>query len=116
MYATIHDEMLGNIEHLDRETQGKVILAYVEYQLHGTIPDPSDVLVYSVFMAKKFDLDAIINRANASRSNGALWWAPKWNSNAGKTWEKVLKQPRPNLEQPVANLEQPIEREIEREI
>ena len=72
MYATIHDEMLGNIEHLDRETQGKVILAYVEYQLHGTIPDPSDVLVYSVFMAKKFDLDAIINRANASRSNGAL--------------------------------------------
>jgi len=113
MYATVHDEMLSNIEHLDRETQGKIILAYVEYQLYGTIPDPSEVLVYSVFMAKKFDLDAIKNRADASRSNGTLWWAPKGNFNAGKTWEKVSKQPRGNLEQPAGNLEQPIEREIE---
>jgi len=123
MYATIHDEMLSNIEHLDREIQGKIILAYVEYQLYGTTPDPSDVLVYSVFMAKKFDLDAIKNRADASRSNGTLWWAPRGNSNAGKTWEKVskqprgnLEQPRGNLEQPVGNLEQPIEREREWEI
>lgn len=116
MYATIHDEMLSNIEHLDKDTQARVIYAYVDYQLHGTIPDSSDTLVYSIFMAKKFDLDAIISRANASRANGMLWWAPKGNSNAGKTWEKVSKQPSPNLEQPRGNLEQPIEREIERKV
>lgn len=116
MYATIHDEMLSNVEHLDKDTQARVIYAYVDYQLHGTIPDSSDTLVYSIFMAKKFDLDAIISRANASRANGMLWWAPKGNSNAGKTWEKVSKQPSPNLEQPRGNLEQPIEREIERKV
>lgn len=116
MYATIHDEMLDNIEHLDHDTQAKVIFAYVKYQLYWELPDPSDVLVYSIFMAKKFDLDAIKNRADASRSNGMLWWAPRGNSNAVKTWEKGIKQPRTTCGQPSGNLEQPIEREIEREI
>jgi hypothetical protein len=34
MYALVHEDMLKEIEHLDRDTQGKVVLAYVNYQLY----------------------------------------------------------------------------------
>lgn len=69
MLARIHEEMLDGIKHLDADVQGRVLLAYVNYQLYGTEPSQDDILVYSIFKAKQFDLDSIIGDMNASREN-----------------------------------------------
>lgn len=77
MYATIHDEMMKSLEHLDDSTKGKVLLAYVNYQLYGIEPSQDDVLVYSIFMCKKFDLDCMRNRSEIARENWLKWGRPR---------------------------------------
>ena len=88
MYATIHDEMLESIKHLDEATQGKVMLAYIKYQIYWEEPSNEDVLVYSIFKAKQFDLDSTRTRAEINRENGMKWWRPRkvlWGENRVKT-------------------------------
>ena len=97
MLARIHEEMLESVKHLDEQTQGLVLLAYVNYQLYGIEPNKDNVLVYSIFQAKKFDLDNVKKDINASVSNGKKGGRPK------KTL-KNLNKPKTNLKQPKSNL------------
>jgi hypothetical protein len=69
MLARIHEEMLDSLKHLDEQTQGLVLLAYVNYQLYGIEPSQDNVLVYSIFKAKKFDLDGCRKDVEASVNN-----------------------------------------------
>ena len=100
MYATIHDEMMKSLEHLDDSVKGKVLLAYVNYQLYGQEPNQDDVLVYSIFKCKQFDLDCMKNRSEIARENWLKWWAPVGNKNAVKNFENILKQPKTTQAQP----------------
>ena len=97
MLARIHEEMLESVKHLDEQTQGLVLLAYVNYQLYGIEPSKDNVLVYSIFAAKKFDLDKVKKDIEASVSNGKSGGRPP------KTLEN-LKKPKTNLKQPKVNL------------
>lgn len=101
MLARIHEEMLDSLKHLDEQTQGLVLLAYVNYQLYGIEPSRDNVLVYSIFQAKKFDLDFVKKDIEASVNNGKKGGRPK------KTYEN-LKKPKRNLnetqEKPKRNL------------
>ena len=90
MYAVIHDEMLNSLSHLDAVTKSKVVLAYVEYQINWTEPSQDDLLVYSIFKAKQFDLDSTKSRAEVARENWKKWGRPKKDfsdSNLQKTKE-----------------------------
>ena len=102
MLARIYDEMVDSVSHLDRDTQARVIYAYVRYQIYGELPDPSDVIVYSMVMAKQLDLDSTVRDVKASITNGAWGWRPV------KTWNNSQK-PKHNLsitqEEPKHNLE-----------
>ena len=108
MLARIHEEMLDSLKHLDEQTQGLVLLAYVNYQLYGIEPSQDNVLVYSIFKAKKFDLDGCRKDVEASVNNWKKGGRPK------KSYEN-LKKPKRNLnetqEKPNGNL-----RETEKEI
>lgn len=119
MYAVIYDEVLKSVEHLDIDIQNRVLRAFVDYQIEWKTPSSTnDPLVYSLFMMKKFDLDNLVAKASAQRQNAALWWAPRWNSNAVKTWEKVSKQPKStqiNPNQPEQEQEQEHEQENKQE-
>lgn len=101
MLARIHEEMLDSLKHLDEQTQGLVLLAYVNYQLYGIEPSQDNVLVYSIFQAKKFDLDFVKKDIEASVNNGKKGGRPK------KSYEN-LKKPKRNLnvtqEKPKHNL------------
>lgn len=123
MYATIHDEMLEGISHLDESTQGKVMLAYIKYQLYGEEPSKDDVLVYSIFMCKKFDLDGIRSRAEISRENGMKWGRPRkvlWGENRAKTKKTqenpTITQEKPNETQKNHKKEKEKEKENKKEI
>ena len=116
MLARIHEEMLDSLKHLDEQTQGLVLLAYVNYQLYGIEPSQDNVLVYSIFKAKKFDLDGCRKDVEASVSNWKKGGRPK------KTF-KNLKEPKGILkdtqEKPNGNLretEKEIEKDKEKEI
>ena len=90
MYAVIHDEMLNSLSHLDAVTKSKVVLAYVEYQINWTEPSQDDLLVYSIFKAKQFDLDSTKSRAEVARENWKKWGRPRKDlsdSNLQKTKE-----------------------------
>ena len=104
-YGRIHKEMLDSLEHLSEEKQGLVILAYCRYMIYGVEPDSKNELVYSLFKNKQFDLDAIKRDIETSQDNWRKWGAPLWNSNAVKTWEIDIKQPRNNPKQPNHNPE-----------
>ena len=111
MLARIHEEMLEWLQHLDEWTQWKVLLAYVKYQIYWTEPSQDDILVYSIFKAKQFDLDSIKGDIVASIENWKKGWRPK------KTY-KNLNYPKQNLNQPNTNLsetEQEKEQEKEQE-
>lgn len=110
MLARIHEEMLDWIKHLDADVQGRVLLAYVNYQLYGTEPSQDDILVYSIFKAKQFDLDSIIGDMNASRENGKKGWRPKKSYENLKEPKGILKQPKHNLRETEQEQEQ--EKEI----
>ena len=116
MLARIHEEMLDSLKHLDEQTQGLVLLAYVNYQLYGIEPSQDNVLVYSIFKAKKFDLDGCRKDVEASVNNWKKGGRPK------KSYEN-LKKPKRNLnetqEKPNGNLretEKEIEKDKEKEI
>ena len=99
--------MLNWLEHLDENTQWKVLLAYVKYQLYWTEPSQDDILVYSIFKAKQFDLDSIIGDMKASRENWKKGWRPK------KTFQN-LNEPKQTKTQPKQNLSK-TEQEQEKE-
>lgn len=114
MLARIHDEMLQSMSHLDDTTKGKVLLAYVNYQLYDVEPSQDDLLVYSIFKAKQFDLDSIKNDFKVASENWKKWWAPQGNQNACKNWENISKQPKTTQNNPKTN-EQEKEKEKEKE-
>lgn len=102
MLARIRDEMLSSIEHLDKVTQGLIVLAIANYQIYGTEPTKTDGDVYNYFMILKKDLDRQLKDIKASQNNGLSGWRPK------KTL-KNLKKPNTNLKQPKRNLNKPNE-------
>lgn len=92
MYATIHWELLDSIEHLDEDTKARVIYACVVYQIDWVEPPQNDLIVYSIFKAKQFDLDSTVRRAVANIENGKKGWRPK------KTFQNPTKtQNNPNV-------------------
>jgi len=97
MLARIHEEMLDSLKHLDEQTQGLVLLAYVNYQLYGIEPSQDNVLVYSIFQAKKFDLDFVKKDIEASVNNGKKGGRPKKSYENLKKPNGILKQPKGNL-------------------
>ena len=101
--------MLESVKHLDEQTQGLVLLAYVNYQLYGIEPSKDNVLVYSIFAAKKFDLDSVKKDINASVNNWKKGGRPK------KTL-KNLKKPKTNLKQPKSNLSETEQENIDNNI
>ena len=107
MLARIYDEMMESIKHLDDNTKWKILLAYVNYELYDIEPSKDDVLVYSIFKAKQFDLDSAKKDIRASVENGMKGWRPE------KNWENKQK-PKHNLNQPKNNLKEP-EKEKEKE-
>ena len=109
MLARIHEEMLESVKHLDEQTQGLVLLAYVNYQLYGIEPSKDNVLVYSIFAAKKFDLDSVKKDINASVNNWKKGGRPK------KTL-KNLNKPKTNLKQPKSNLSETEQENIDNNI
>ena len=105
MYALVHEDMLKEIEHLDQETQGKVVLAYVNYQLYWVEPSKEDVLVYSIFKAKQFNLNQTKIKAEVARENGKKWGRPKKDlsdKNLSKT-KKTQTKPNNNPSQTQKN-------------
>ena len=105
MYALVHEDMLKEIEHLDQETQGKVVLAYVNYQLYWVEPSKEDVLVYSIFKAKQFNLNQTKTKAEVARENGKKWGRPRKElsvENKSKT-KKTQAKPNHNPEQTQKN-------------
>ena len=105
MYAIVHEDMVKELEHLDEETQCKVIWAYVKYQLYWIEPSKDDVLVYSIFKAKQFTLNQTKTKAEVARENGKKWWRPKKDlsdKNLSKT-KKTQQKPKANPEQTQKN-------------
>ena len=100
MLARIHEKMLESVKHLDEQTQGLVLLAYVNYQLYEIEPSKDNLLVYSIFQAHKFMLDNTKKDINASVNNGKKGGRPS------KTF-KNLNKPKQNLKQPKSNLKKP---------
>lgn len=115
MMARIHEEMIDSISHLDEDIQNKIIMAYVKYQLYGTEPNKDDILVYSIFKCKQFDLDAIKSDVKASIENGAKGWRPEKNWENSQKPKHNLKQPKHNLKKPEKEKEKEKEIEIEKE-
>lgn len=122
MYAIVHEEMVSGLEHLDRETKAKVIAAYVDYQLYWVEPSKDDVLVYSIFKAKQYDLNVIKNKSEIARENGKKWGRPRKDlsvKNLAKTKKTQTKandnqtEPRRNQNETKANPEKPLEIEID---
>lgn len=122
MYAIVHEEMVKGLEHLDYDTQCKVIWAYVKYQLYWVEPSKDDVLVYSIFKAKQYDLNVIKNKSEIARENGKKWGRPRKDlsvKNLAKTKKTQTKandnqtEPRRNQNETKANPEKPLEIEID---
>ena len=68
-----------------------------------------DPIAYALFKWMKFSVGKSANHARACIENWKKWWAPKGNSNAVKSFENVLKQPKStqnNQEQRTTNNEQ----------
>ena len=97
MLARIHDEMRDSLNHLDEVSRAKVICAYVDYQLHGTEPSKDDLLVYTAFKTKQFDLDIVIKDIKASIENWKKWWRKPKNFENSQKPKTNLNQPKPNL-------------------
>lgn len=106
MYAVIHDEMLEWIKHLDAETQWKVLLAYVNYQLYWVEPSTDDVLVYSIFKAKEFDLKSTKTKADIARENGKKWGRPRKDLTVENLAKTKKTQTKPNHNQAITQKNQ----------
>lgn len=113
MLARIHEEMLDSISHLDEATQNKVVMAYVKYQLYNEEPSKDDVLVYSIFKAKQFDLDGVKNDIKASVENWKKGGRPVKDFENKQKPKHNLKQPNDNLKETEKEKEK--EKEIEKE-
>lgn len=96
MYAIVHEDMVKEIEHLDSDTQAKVIAAYVKYQLFWVEPSSDDVLVYSIFKAKQFVLNQTKTKAEVARENGKKWWRPRKDLSVGNSPKTKKTQTKPN--------------------
>lgn len=118
MLARIHEEMVWGLKHLDVNTRNAVIAAYVDYQLYWIEPSQDDILVYSIFKAKQFDLDSIVRDIKASVENGRKGWRTKKTFKNLKEPKGILKQPKDNLKESKQNLsgsEKEKEKEKEKE-
>lgn len=123
MYAVIHDEMLKSLEHLDADTKGKIVMAYIEYQINWVEPSKDDLLVYSIFKSKQFDLDSIKSRAEVARENGKKWGRPRKDlsvenkSKTKKTQQNpTITQANPSITQKNQDKEKEKEKEKENNI
>jgi len=101
--------MVESLQHLDEQTKALVLLAYINYQLYWKEPSKENLLVYSIFQAKKFDLDAIKKDITASQNNWKKGGRPK------KTYEN-LKKPKTNLKQPKGNLRETEQENIDNKL
>lgn len=104
MLARIRNEMLENIEHLEKVTQGLVVLAIANYEIYGIEPDKTDGDVYTIFRQIKKDLDREIKDIKASQSNGKSGWRPK------KTYQKPKRNLSETQTKPKTNLKETYEK------
>lgn len=114
MLARIHEEMVESLKHLDQNTQWRILLAYINYQLYDIEPSSEDILVYTIFKAKQFDLDSIKNDIKSSIENGKRGWRPQKNFKNSSKPKHNLKKPNHILKEPNHNLTKP-EQEQEKE-
>lgn len=104
MLAKIYDDMLEEIQHLSKEQQGLVILAYTEYMIYWKEPSKDDLLTYSIFKAKLFTLDKIKNDISSSIENWKKWWRPKKSFDNSEISQKPKHNLKVTQEKPNDNL------------
>jgi len=109
--------MRDSLSHLDGVSRAKVICAYVDYQLHGVEPSKDDLLVYTAFKTKQFDLDNVISDIKASIENWKKGWRPPKNYDNSQKPKTNLDQPKQNLRESEQEQEQEHkEKEIDKSI
>lgn len=92
-YRSFYDAILD----LDAEQTRMLLIAVCERALNWTDVEISDKVARMAMNLIRPQLDANTKRFMDGQKWWQfwhLWWAPKGNSNAGKTWENIPKQPQ----------------------
>ena len=92
-YRSFYDAILD----LDAEQTRMLLIAVCERALNWTDVEISDKVARMAMNLIRPQLDANTKRFMDGQKWWQfwhLWWAPKGNSNAGKTWENISKQPQ----------------------
>lgn len=88
----------NSIKNLSVEDRDALSMAMYEYALNWIEPQ-LDWYLLSMFDLIRPQIDANNKRYSdwcKWGEFGTLWWAPKWNKNAVKSWWKIQKQPQNN--------------------
>ena len=92
-YRSFYDAILD----LDAEQTRILLIAVCERALNWVDVEINDKVARMAMNLIRPQLDANTKRFMDGQKwwqYWHLWWAPKWNSNAGKTWENISKQPQ----------------------
>ena len=74
----------------DTELRAKYLMSVVEYGLEWK--QANDEIVRALMVQTQFVIDRSEWISLSASERWKMWWAPKWNSNAVKNFEKVSKQ------------------------
>lgn len=74
----------------DKDLQLKYLLAVAEYGLEDK--EPNDPMIQALMVQTKFTVDRSNYISDSASERWKKWGAKKWNKNAVKNYEKVLKQ------------------------
>lgn len=111
----VDEVMLNEISHLSKEDQWLVLLAYANYLIKGEEPSEDNVIVFSIFKAKKSEFDSKKLKADVARENGMKGWRPRKDlsvenlSKTKKTQTKPSHNPSKTQEEPKQNQEEELE-------
>ena len=116
MYIQYFADQYKILAKFSKDVRWSTLDAIMQYAFMNIEPKlDDDPIVYALFEWMRFSIDKSVRMAKAAIENWKKWWAPKWNQNAVKSFENILKQPKStqnNQEQWTTNDEQRIKKEI----
>ena len=101
MYIQYFADQYEILAKFPKEVRWNTLDAIMQYAFMGIEPKlDDDPIAYALFEWSRFSVDKSVKLAKAAIENWKKWWAPKWNQNAVKSFQNMLKQPEDNPKQP----------------
>lgn len=92
VYADSLNELAKADESLAKELAWKII----QYGIYNENIISENPIIEAMFIQIKIMIDNWKTITEKNKENWKKWWAPRWNQNAVKTYENILKQPKNN--------------------